>query len=270
MHSSGEIDQGRTIDWGLTSDDYARYRPGYPASFYQRLRQRGLGVPPQRILDLGTGTGVLARQFAAQGCTVTGIDISAEQLEAAEHLAHEAGLEMEFHVAPAEDTGFPEASFDLLTAAQCWLYFDAERVIAEVLRLLAPGGRLMTCHLCWLPREDAIARATEQLVLRHNPHWSAADWSGVIPDRPMWARNGLEVEEVFWYDEPVEFSYESWCGRIRACRGVGAALAADEVARFDAEHLALLRSSTPEPFAVLHRIDCEIGVPGPLGDSSAD
>jgi hypothetical protein len=51
------IDHGRSIDWGATSRDYATFRPGPPNEFYDRLQVHGIGLPGQRVLDLGTGTG---------------------------------------------------------------------------------------------------------------------------------------------------------------------------------------------------------------------
>ena len=119
----------------------------------------GVGLPNQQILDLGTGVGFLARQFARQGAKVVGIDIAQGQIEEARRRAAEEGLDIEFQVAPAEATGFPDSSFDAITAGQCWLYFERERAISEVRRLLCPDGLLVTCHFCWLPREDPIARA---------------------------------------------------------------------------------------------------------------
>jgi SAM-dependent methyltransferase len=261
MHGLPNHDPGRQIDWGKTSADYATYRPGYPASFFRRLAALEIGVPGQRILDLGTGTGVLARVFAAQGCRVTGTDIAENQLAEARRLAAEQGVEATFRLAPAEDTGLPSGSCDVITASQSWLYFDKNRTIPEVLRLLAPGGCLMTCHFCWLPRMDEIARRTEELVLKFNPQWSAANWGGEIPVQPEWSREKFRVRKMFHYDEPIPFTRETWRGRIRACRGVGAALSAEEVERFDRAHAQLLEQTVPERFTILHRIDCHIFEP---------
>jgi SAM-dependent methyltransferase len=251
-------DGGRTIDWGHTSHDYSQYRPGPPDSFYEVLRGLGLGLAGQRILDLGTGTGALARRFATQGCRVTGVDISQEQIAAARNLARSSALEIDFRVAPAEQTGLPEAAFDVITACQSWLYFKKPAACIEARRLLAPGGRLLTAHLCWLPRLDPLAQASEELVLRFNPAWTGADFSGDIPTSLPWSKDFFRVSAMFFYDEPIEFTRDQWRGRIRACRGIGASLSKDEVARFDSEHQTLLDRTVPDRFSVLHRIDCHV------------
>ena len=54
------IDEGKAFDWGKTSEFYAKYRDIYPDQFYQKVADRGLCVKGQKVLDLGTGTGVLS------------------------------------------------------------------------------------------------------------------------------------------------------------------------------------------------------------------
>lgn len=255
---SGSIDAGRAIDWGRTSRDYASHRPGPPPSFYERLRALGVGLRGQRILDLGTGTGVLARTFAAAGAVAAGVDIAPAQVGAARALAREQGLEVDLRVAPAEDLPFVPSSFDVATANQCWLYFDRPRVISELRRVLAPDGLLVTSHFSFLPAASEIVRASEELVLRFNPDWEGAGWPGRIPARPEWSRDAFIVRGFFFYDEPIRFTRESWRGRMRALRGVGAALSDEEVERFDREHDALLRRIAPPSFDITHRIDAHI------------
>lgn len=95
-------DGDRVIDWGKSSADYAAYRAGPPPSFFTRLAAFGIGLEGQSILDLGTGTGVLARRFARQGAVACGIDVSSEQIEAANRLSHDENLAVQFSVHPAE------------------------------------------------------------------------------------------------------------------------------------------------------------------------
>lgn len=250
-----------TIDWGKTSVEYAKYRPGPPLSFYEKLWQLGVGKQGQSILDLGTGTGVLARQFAKQGCDVTGTDVSDEQVKMAETLANMENLSVVFKVIPTEEISFPHKKFDAITANQCFLYFDKKRTIPLIKDHLKNDGVLVTSHFSWLPLQDKIAYASEQLILKHNPNWTAHSFSGVIPQVPYGLENDFLVKECFFYDEPIEFTREEWRGRIRACRGIGAALNPDQVTEFDIEHDEMLRGIAGDKFTILHRIDAHIMSP---------
>lgn len=261
MDTLPPTDPGRTFDWSRTSADYAAFRPGPPPRLYAMLAALGIGLPGQRLLDLGTGTGLLAREFARRGALVRGTDLAPGQIDAARAEAAREGLAIDFRVAPAEAAPFGDASFDVVTAGQCWWYFDAPRTVAEVGRLLAPGGRLVVTQFSWLPREDPVARASEALVLRFNPGWQGANWSGRIPSVPPWADGLAQVCAMFWFDEAVPFTREGWRGRIRACRGIGASLSDAEVQAFDAEHDEMLRRIAPETFTVRHRVDAHVLTP---------
>src|SRR5579872_5400042 len=112
------IDHGKTINWGATSSDYARFRPGPPDEFYIRLQALGVGLPRHRILDLGTGTGIIARNLARRGCTIAGIDIAPQQVDEARRLADAERLHIDFRVGPAEEPPFADHSFDAAIANQ--------------------------------------------------------------------------------------------------------------------------------------------------------
>jgi SAM-dependent methyltransferase len=267
MITKPKIDEGRAFDWGKTSQDYAVYRPGYPASFYTVLQAVGIGRPGQEILDLGTGTGVLARSFATQGAHVIGIDIAAAQIVAAQQLAAQDRLPIRFITGAAEAAEFPPQSFDIISCGQSWLYFDAQRLIPLVKKWLKPGGKLVLTHLSWLPRQDPIAQASEQLILRYNPQWSDADFPGSRTIQHAWSRQDFCLVTYHAYEEALPFTRESWRGRIRACRAIGAALPPAEVERFDQEHDALLRQIAPDAFTVVHQLWCHAYTP--LGESEA-
>ncbi|MSP83380.1 MAG: hypothetical protein EXQ94_10725 [Alphaproteobacteria bacterium] len=75
---------------------------------------------------------------------------------------------------------------------------------------------------------------------------------------PPWAGPELSYIGGFVYDEAIPFTPESWRGRIRACRGVGASLSEAEVAVFDHDHADLLTAMVGDHFTVLHRIDARV------------
>jgi SAM-dependent methyltransferase len=258
MQSNQEIDSGRPVDWGKTAGDYARHRPGPPDSFYKKLRDVRVGLPNQRFLDLGTGTGALARRFAAQGCNVIGIDISLPSLTLATKQI--APHDVRYVAARAEALPFREARFDFVIASQCWLYFDKAVTLPEVQRVLAPGGVLVTSHLNFMPRLDAIVKQSEELVLRYNPDWTGGDWHGVVPEQPEWSRGVVTVQARLCYDEAIWFTREEWRGRMRALRGIGASLSSAQVEAFDRDHDALLQRIAPDRFPLTHRIDAHVFV----------
>ena len=244
------------IDFGRTAGDYARHRAGFPESFFDRLERLGIGAPNQRILDLATGTGTVARGLARRGATVTALDRSAALLSEARSLDQQSDVSLEYVVASAEASGLPSGAFDVVTAGQSWHWFDRPTVASEVRRLLVPEGRLVIAHFDWLPLDGSLAAAVEQLILRHNPAWKGAGSHGMYP---WWLadvrRAGFINVETFTYDEDVIYSRDDWLGRVRASAGVGAALSQPAVERFDVDHLALLNAHFPDdPLLVPHRI----------------
>ena len=254
MKDKEVIYNGRKIDWGKTSADYGLYRPGYPDSFYDKIAAFRISLKGQCILDLGTGTGVLARSFAKRGCQVTGVDISKNQISMAEKLANEEGLDINFFVSAAEFSNLPDKSFDVITASNCWLYFDKSIMIPEVVRLLDSEGFLMKCSIVWLPYENMIAQKTEELILRYNPKWTGGGFEPEIQVEPDWSLNEFQLTSVHMYRVPVEFTGESWRGRIRACRGIGASLSENEITEFDTEHTKLLKNIADKKFDIIHLV----------------
>ena len=60
-------------------------------------------------------------------------------------------MQVNYRVATAEATGLVSVSYDVVSAGQCWHWFDRQSAAAEARRLLRPGGAVLICHFDWLP-----------------------------------------------------------------------------------------------------------------------
>lgn len=127
MITNNSIDNGKPFDWGRASSDYAKYRDIYPEEFYQKILSFGLCKDGQKVLDIGTGTGVIPRNMYRFGADFTGTDISENQIEQAKKLSAESDMDIDFLCCPTEKLDFPEESFDVITACQCFFLFRSRR-----------------------------------------------------------------------------------------------------------------------------------------------
>lgn len=245
----------KPVDFGETADDYARHRRGLPEELFLRLAAQGLGAPGQRVVDLGAGTGAMALALAKRGCSVVAVDRSAGMLAA---LAAQAdGLDVRGVLAAAEATGLEAGSADVVTAANCWHWFDGPRAAAEVLRLLVPGGRLVITNLDW--RASPVVDAT--LALLDAAHGGPTPWPS--QGEVMYARWPAVLDAAGFtgvitdaFDCDHDYDRASWHGRIRASTGF---LALDDARRGQVgADLAALLDTFPEPFVLPHR--CSVRV----------
>ncbi len=248
------IDNGKSFDWGNTSKDYAKYRDVYPKEFYQRILDLGLCKDGQKVLDIGTGTGVLPRNMYKFGAEWTGTDISENQIEQAKLLAAEQKMNIDFYACAAEKVDYPDNTFDVITICQCIWYLDAKIVAEKFSKMLKRDGKLLILYMGWLPYEDSIAGKSEEIILKHNPNWSA--YGDTV--QPVYVPEELmDYFDVIVRDEfrvDVPFTRDGWHGRMRASRGVGAAMNESQLHAWDEEHMKMLMANAEERFNVKHYI----------------
>ena len=223
-----KIDGGKAFDWGKTSSDYAKYRDIYPQDFYDKIVSRKLCIKGQNVLDIGTGTGVIPRNMYRYGAKWIGTDISEKQIEQAKILSKD--MDIEYYAYSAEDLVFSDNTFDVITACQCFWYFDHDMIMPKLHRLLKENGRILVLYMAWLPFEDKIAGESEKLVLKYSPNWSGAGETMHPIHIPECYNDKFELVYHEEYKLNVRFTRDSWNGRMKACRGVGASLTKDEIA----------------------------------------
>ena len=248
------IDHGKAFDWGKTSEDYAKYRDIYPKEFYAKLAELSLGVKGQNVLDLGTGTGVIPRNMYSYGAKWTGADISENQIMYAEKLSKSAGMDIDYIVASAEAVDYPDRTFDVITACQSFMYFDKSIVLPKFHQMLKDHGHFAILFMAWLPEESEIAKTSEDLVLKYNPAWTGGRVTRYELQEPPWCEGMFKAANMLTYELPVQFTRESWHGRMKACRGIGASgLKESAIQKWEQEHWEYMQS-LPEKFDVLHYV----------------
>lgn len=135
----------RSLSFGSEAAAYERGRPSYPPEAIDWL------LPPgaRDVLDLGAGTGKLTTRLVERGLDVVAVDPLAEMLE----LLSSALPDTPALLGTAEQIPLPDSHVDAVLVAQAWHWFDPEQAVAEVARVLRPGGRL---GLVWNTRDERL------------------------------------------------------------------------------------------------------------------
>jgi SAM-dependent methyltransferase len=149
----------RARSFETVAAEYERYRPDYPDEALRWAADRlGLAVGA-RVLDVGAGTGKLARGLVALGFEVVAVEPGAPMLEQLRKAVPEA----EALEAPAESVPLPDANVDAAFAAQAFHWFDRERALPELHRVIAPDGGLALLWNWWDER-DSLQRELGELI----------------------------------------------------------------------------------------------------------
>src|SRR5882757_9084684 len=126
------LDRARAESFGSIAALYDRYRPAYSGALFDDLA----ALRPSRVLDIGCGTGQVARGLARRGLAVLGVEPDAHMATVARSHA------IPIDVATFEAWDDAHQQFDLITCGAAWHWIDPALGLAKAARILTPGGTL--------------------------------------------------------------------------------------------------------------------------------
>jgi SAM-dependent methyltransferase len=180
---------------------YDRARPHYPEAMVDRIIAAS---PGPDVLDVGSGTGIAARQFQAAGCKVLGVEPDARMAE----FARRNGVEVEVATFEAWDPAGRE--FDAVVAGQAWHWVDPVAGAAKAAQVLRPGGRLAVFwHAFQLPSEVAEAfAAVYQRVVPDSPFNFQATRQGLDVYQALFTKAADGIREVGGFSDPEQWRFD--------------------------------------------------------------
>jgi len=175
--------------YGEGAEGYARVLDPWLEPMLARLVELAAVVPGDRVLDLATGTGAAARLAARQGASVVGVDASPGMIAFA---LRNSPASIRFELAEAERLPFDAGAFTLVICSLALSHFrEPEAALAEVMRVLAPGGLLAACSWGaeWSnPANDIAVQILDEVAPRepfprgavNESTWRDADGSAAV------------------------------------------------------------------------------------------
>jgi SAM-dependent methyltransferase len=168
-------------------------------------------------IELGCGTAYVSAWLAKRGARPVGIDNSPAQLETARRFQQEFDIEFPLHLGNAEETPFPDASFDFaISEYGAAIWCDPYKWIPEAARILRPGGRLAflgnsTLLMLATPEDDDEAPVTEKLERplfgMHRFAWRDGSVEFHLPHGEMirlLRSSGFEIEDLVEVQSPED------------------------------------------------------------------
>lgn len=226
---------------------YEAARPGYPDAAVDVLRQQLALGPGRRVCDLAAGTGKWTRRLLELGAEVVAVE-PVEAMRAQLEAAVPHGSDLEVVDGAAEAIPLPDASVDVVTVAQAFHWFEAPAALAEIARVLRPGGGLA---ILWNERDETAAWVAEmsRIIRWHErtvSRYQHVAWAAIVAAAGRFTP--LQEEIVAW-EQPM--TREVLADRVRSISYI-AVMPPTERERLAAEVTALV-GRLPEPFPLPYR-----------------
>jgi ubiquinone/menaquinone biosynthesis C-methylase UbiE len=215
----------RQVNFGQVANSYAKSREDIPAALMESLMIRNILFEGKKVADLGAGTGAFTRKMAMRKAEVVGIEPSVELLEAAESLNITKNFTIPYIQGSAEATGLEDSKFDIVTVMRAWHWFDREKAIYEIKRVLKSNGLLLVIDSGFLNGSAEVGKTFEMLTKYVEggliPAGSKADSRQRINGFPVewfeeWQQSGFELWDFYKLNYSVRFTREEWVERIES------------------------------------------------------
>jgi ubiquinone/menaquinone biosynthesis C-methylase UbiE len=204
--------------------NYAEWRPSYPRALFERVAEEAQVPAGATVVDAGCGTGISTRLWASLGYRAVGVEpndamrAEAEKAGGAEYLKGEA-----------EATTLPGASADLAAAAQAFHWFDLDRALAELARILKPRRK---CAAIWNQRaRTPFLKEYEELLKRYTTEYAERPKSADVLGKIERHARVMRVK-TFEVEHAQRLNLEGFFGRVYSASYVSLSLT--DKAGFDA------------------------------------
>jgi ubiquinone/menaquinone biosynthesis C-methylase UbiE len=192
------------------ADAYEAYRLGYTGLVWDHLAHSCGLVPGADVVDLGCGTGLSSLPLIERGANVIGIEPDVEMLARAEVAL---GDRARFQRGRAEELPLPDASVDLVVAAQAAHWFEEPHAGDEILRVLRPGGHVAFVWKYPTP-ETPYTYLVDEIATRLTGRSLLAGAIYGIGTVSQLLRPGLEGYSRVTFEQPIAYTVERYVGHV--------------------------------------------------------
>lgn len=212
------------VNFGEVAKNYAKYRNDLPKELIEGLKMRGVDFKKKRVLDLGSGSGILSRIIYKEGAEVVGVEPSVELIGEARKMDRKENIHINYLHEHSESMSLGNSSFEYVTVMRAWHWFDREKTLCEVKRILKDDGTLLVMDSGFMSGRKVVAD-TLSIVKKYLPGGelkragSKAVAKQLINSFPAewfreWSEHGFELWDTYGFEYMVPFTNEEWCGRV--------------------------------------------------------
>ncbi len=171
------------------AEHYDTYRPSPPYALTGLLTQLAQVAIPSLVVDLGSGTGLSTLLWAERAKAVLGIEPNDDMLQVARKKLNSlpSNTPISFQQAAASKTGLPDGCADIVTCAQSFHWMEPEHTLAEIARILRPGGVFAAYDYQWPPTVNWRAEMAFNTFIDHA--WMLKEQCGITQNYQLWPQN---------------------------------------------------------------------------------